>query len=312
MRKRACLITVSAIAVVALAFWFAWPAPEPTYNGHTLTYWFDRFAKTYQVRGPLPGEAFRVIMPDQESSLAISNIGSQAVPALLGRLRHDCSPARQATFSFLARTPAKLQPKWLVEWASPKKAELEANAASAALPFIGANARRALPELNKMMNDAGSPAAAGRALYAVAHLGPDGLPLLLALLQNTNAPNRSTAAAAIGQLPALGTNAAIQTLMNCLEDPDPQVAAAAAFSTAWITPTPELVFPAVFRTALAATNEPARYYAIMALGFLHHHARPAIPYLQAARSDPDPIVKYAAGMSIDRIGPGAMTNAPPP
>jgi hypothetical protein len=312
MRKRAWLIILGVIAAVALALWLAWPAPEPepTYNGHTLSYWLDTL--------PVASESKMTAAPVLEARQAreaISNIGTNALPLLLSRLRHEADPLRRAAYSLLVRVPSRFQPKWLAEWASPEKAQSQADIAAYAFSILGPRARPALPALNKIMNDPkAGRTAAGRATYVLANLGEPALPLLLAVLQGTNAPNRPVAAAYIGTVPALRTNAAaaVPNLIACLEDRDPEVRRSAALALGWVSLQPELAVPALSDSAQTTTDAVLRRYLLSALGEFGPKARDATNCVFAALSDPDRAVRKAATNALLRIAPELLTIAPPP
>ncbi len=234
MRKRAWLIILGAIAVVALALWLAWPTPESSYNSHTLSYWLDKYGEN---SGRLYGEAYTAHVQAGE---AISHFDTNALPLLLKRLRYHPGRLRQATSRLLPRIPKQLQPKWLTKWASPEKVNLQPLVAADAISILGPIARPALPALTNMMymnnpSDSHAPYVTMRALAGV---GKDAIPFLLAFLQDTNAPNHADAISCIGRYAAFRTNAApaIPTLIGCLGDKDAAVRTAATNALREIAP----------------------------------------------------------------------------
>ncbi len=234
MRKRAWLIILGAIAVVTLTLWLSRPTPEPSYNGHTLSYWLDRIDVNYA------GEARRsdTSTSEAEAAEAISRIGTNALPLLIKRLSSHPGRASQFLHSTLLRLPPETRPQWLLRRTDPDDVRYQAQTAAAAFWVLGPAGRPALQDLNRIMSDARSPDNAALAQIALALVGKDALPFLLARLQDTNAPNRADAMSCISRYPALRTNAApaIPTLMGCLRDKDAAVRSAATNTLLEIAP----------------------------------------------------------------------------
>jgi hypothetical protein len=126
------------------------------------------------------------------------------------------------------------------------------------------------------MADAASPAGSARATYALACICKGSTADLLALLANTNAPNRHVV---IGFLPTSATNAdeVVPVLVACLGDRDRVV----------------------------------RITAATVLGRFGDHARGSVSRLLQMAADPDQMVRLVATNALMKIAPEALTNAPP-
>jgi hypothetical protein len=104
----ACVLAIAG--VVGLTIWLTWPAPEPSYNGHTLSYWLGTYPVASESK--MPAASVPQALQARE---AISSIGTNALPLLLSRLRHEADPLRRAAYSLLVRVPSRFRPKWLAE-----------------------------------------------------------------------------------------------------------------------------------------------------------------------------------------------------
>ncbi len=81
-----------------------------------------------------------------------------------------------------------------------------------------------------MMNDNTHPERASRATLALGSLGPQAFEVLAARLADTNQPDREHLALIIGRYTAafVGTNTWLVPLRTAVNDPDPNVRAAAS------------------------------------------------------------------------------------
>ena len=308
MRKRACLITLGAIAVVSITIWLAWPAPEPSHNGHTLSFWIEACidGRTGLIRHK----------PDPNAIEAISRIGTNALPSLFARLHYKPNHVRRAISSVLDHTPSRLRellPGRLLHWAATDDDENRMNGAAFAFSVLGPRARPAIPMLLTMMKDPKSKDTPF-AMNALANIGPDALPYLIEALQDTNAANRRRAAFFIGYSPNLRTNAsrAVPALTACLRDQDPDLQDYALETLRKVSLQPDLVIPAIVDVAQTTTNAMLRPRLLAALGEFGPKARAATDCVLAALSDPDGQVRNAATNALLRIAPELLTNAPPP
>jgi HEAT repeat protein len=119
-------------------------------------------------------------------------------------------------------------------------------------------------------------------------------PLELALREG-DADLRVTAARALGMI---GSEEAIEALITALQDPDPFVRSASATALGMLRSVKAI-------DALGATlrdeKRPVRVQAAWALEQIGDSG--ALPHLEKARDDPDPVVKKAVERAIQKIAP---------
>jgi hypothetical protein len=314
MRKRTCLITLGVVAALALTAWLTWPPAEPSYNGHTLSYWLD--ACTDPTPGLIRDDA------DPKAIEAITRIGTNALPTLLAHVEYKPDRAKRAMFSALSRAPMRMRllnllPKRLLVWMKSDDPFARVRRAAVGFYVLGPRARPAIPVLLAMMKDQKSPDTAQCAQYAFACIGPDALPYLIAVLQDTNAanaPSRYDAAACIGILPCLRTNAApaVPALIACLKEQDPLLPGLAVDSLRQVSLQHELVVPAIIQVVQTTTNVSLRGHSVWVLGEFGSKARAATNCVFAALSDPDGGVRRAATNALLRIAPELVPSTTPP
>ena len=155
---------------------------EPEIRGHTLSYWLDH----YSMRG---NDSDRAIA--EEAEIAIREIGTNALPALIVWLRYEPSQAKTNVLDFLARMRRTSYGRWI-----PASLTYDKGVPSANIGFyvLGAAAIEAIPELETIANDAAHPHPAARAMNALSMIGPAALPAIESRLANTNFPLPSEAA----------------------------------------------------------------------------------------------------------------------
>ena len=214
----ACLLT--ALVLVAVPFCNR----EPRYQGHSLSYWVTLYGDTAWDEGG-----------DPKAREAISHIGTNALPFLLNWIRYEQQPSwvRTASISFFSRrVPKAITSEALVKWVCEDKEESRADGAAHAFYALGPQVQPALPELFRLMNDRSSTnvsprpqlAPCERAELALLYSrNDDAIPLFLAHIANTNAPNRAEVVFLVG-LYDLTTNAgpAVPMLIQCLIDMIPK------------------------------------------------------------------------------------------
>jgi HEAT repeat protein len=139
----------------------------------------------------------------------------------------------------------------------------------------------------------------------------DALPLFLAHIANTNAPNRAEVVFLVG-LYDLTTNAgpAVPMLIQCLIDNDPEVIKEAARALTECDLKPGLILPALTNSLGTSTNSLLRSRVIWALGKFKSQVRLTQPFLIAALQDPDANVRKQATNALLKIAPEVLTNAP--
>ena len=170
-RRSVRVLGFLGLAVTATVFvlWALWPR-EPVYQGRNLTAWLSDFDHDEIER--------RV-----SAAGAVRRIGVDAVPFLIERLRYDPNSVKRE--SRLLRWKRQSL-EWLnkhtfikVSSARPANARRQA---LAGLDALGPLATNALPALEKLLDERPPDPSA---LYVVARIGPQGLPVLYRALTNS-------------------------------------------------------------------------------------------------------------------------------
>jgi HEAT repeat protein len=165
------------------------------------------------------------------------------------------------------------------------------------------------------MNDHAGSITATRAALALGLLGTNGLPALLAAIDDPEHQNRFMALWTIDALPDDLTPSAervVPHLIACVSDQnDRRVAPTAVYALRKFRSAPQLVLP-VLTNCLSSTDGRIRWSSATALGDLGRRAAPALPALTNALSDPDPRVGEAARYAIRIIASEAPGHATAP
>jgi hypothetical protein len=219
MRKRAWLIILVAIAAVGLALWLVWPAPEPSYNGHPLSYW-----TSFYMAGPLP-ERFG---SDPRADFALSQMGTNALPHLLRWFNYNPTPRFRSLEPLYRLLPPAISHYPTVVHLFYKNANHErADCAFLGLIALAPQAAPAIPDLARVMNTTNSSSYwPGRAALLLVWIGKPAIPELAAAVTNTANPNRRTIIQGVG-LSITNASLVRPVLTNLLLDPDPAIRAAA-------------------------------------------------------------------------------------
>ena len=139
-------------AVVMLASISMASPDEPASQGHSLSYWLEH----YSLRG---SDADRKIA--EKAEIAIREIGTNALPALLVWLRYEPSQTKTNIQHFLAHLRRSSYGRWV-----PASLTYDHGVPPAQVGFmvLGPAAAEAIPELEKIANDATNPIPAARAM----------------------------------------------------------------------------------------------------------------------------------------------------
>jgi hypothetical protein len=265
-KRRALFIAVACVVVVAAIALFSWTA-EPAYNGHLLSRCVAILAEG--------GHQEKTV---QKAVEAVDNIGTNATPYLLAWIQFEPQPG---PFRSKLANPynwgggrVSFRDRLLYEFRSRR--ERLAEGADTAFQVLGARATPAIPELTRLMNSRTAPITALRSALALARLGTNGLPALLAAIDDPEHQNRFVALKAIGMFLGSEPHLVIPVLTNCLN----------------------------------STDRSIRCWSVTALGDIGGRAVVALPALTNALSDPDPRVSQQAICAIEKIAPEPPTNAP--
>jgi hypothetical protein len=296
VRKRKKLIALAlGLAVISAFIAFELHDREPTYEGHPLSYWVER----YSVERFTPRTD---ITRDEEVAEAIKNIGTNAIPFLLKWIAYQPSLLRSKTEVLVQKLPSTWQPIFR------SKHESLADKAMSSFALLGDTTSNAIPALSFLAITTTNETLAIRSTIALAWIGPTALPALLAISTNSPALVR---ACAITAIPYLGRGAlpAIPTIIKSLNDTDPQVSCAAAQTLGGLALAPELCIPAL-TSRLTNAHPDCRGFAANALASFGQAARVAIPQLLNVTHDPTPWPRGAATTTLHKIAPEVLTNAP--
>jgi hypothetical protein len=301
---------IGAVAAVVLIAYLTCER-EPVYQGKALSNWIDVYAhERAHIMGGLP--------TGKMGSNAIRTIGTNALPYLLRWTRYEHESRFSATSrSLVAKLPQFLTTDTLQRWATADAAELRAEYAALAFGPLGEQAKPAIPQLVAQMKDATHPRASHRAIVALACIGTEAIPELLARLANTNAPDRQLIANVFVMVPITHEDVfrAAPILICCLQDSNPAVAKEAARALGMIArqnPSLDgLVVSSLTNCLNAASPPEVRRWALWALGQFGARARDAVPALLQITADPNDPGQVQASNVLMQIAPEALTNAPP-
>jgi HEAT repeat protein len=173
------------------------------------------------------------------------------------------------------------------------------------------------------MNDPARPDTAERVMDTLAYVGTNGLPHLIAFLNNPAHPHRGSAAVAMSALCKLGPNArpAIPALIQCLQDPDPIVASRAAHTLSVLALVSASVglplklesasVVSALKSALSSSDPAVRACSAGALIAFREQAADTLPSLTNLLADPERLVRAAASNAIFHLHTPLGTVVPP-
>ncbi len=163
-------------AVLATSTLLADPS-EPECRGHSLSYWLEHYTTRATDEDRRRAE---------EAEVAIREIGTNAIPALLVWLRYEPSQTKTDILNFLARLRRSSFGRWVP--AALTSDHTRVPPATLGFFVLGPVAAEAIPELEQMANDATHRIRAARAMIALSLIGPAALSAVEARLSNTNFP----------------------------------------------------------------------------------------------------------------------------
>jgi HEAT repeats len=261
MRKRVPIVLgVLLVFVLGTIAWLSLrpDAEDPVYQGKRLSVWM----------GSDPDDAARELTPGAKQ--AIRQLGTNAIPLLLRKLRAKDSPFKVKLFALAQKqhvikvsyTPAKLQP-----WQGAEGFQV-----------LGADGKSAVPALIELYSQDNSDFEALYCLSAsLASIAPDAkaaVPVLIHRLGHTNFLVRFGAACALGQIHS----------------------------------EPQVVVPALI-SRLSDQSHDVRREAAAALSKFGLEAKTALPALTRLLADSDAGVSGMAKIAIDVIDPEAAAKA---
>lgn len=244
--KQKLQVTLLCLVFVGLSLWSSWPKGEPSWDGKTVSEWLVELA---------PDDGDRITaLPTQEFFKAQAALNERRKRAQRA-IRQLGTKALPFTLSLLDDPPP--QPTWLVWTAGkvnlnlpkPPSPALRMARAGYAFEALGTDARPVLPTLAALLQDTNK---VWDAADCLASIGKAGVPLLLGGLTNTHELVREACFRNIGRV---GTNAsaAVPTVLAAVNDANPKVARAAAFSYPGMEPDKEKVISVLVLWARSGT-----------------------------------------------------------
>lgn len=171
-RRIAIFLGAAVVSVTALLFAVFRGEPQPSYNGRSLSFWIEDYW-----RG------------GSEQEVALRAIGTNAFPFLMRWMQQKEARYNDSLHDVVQKLPDQLRPKW----ADVDYTPLSLSSAHA-LSAFGSQASIIVPEITRLAADPNEPEIAKTCLWALSYLGSNGVPPLLAAIQDPLHPHRSRAA----------------------------------------------------------------------------------------------------------------------
>jgi HEAT repeat protein len=174
-------------------------------------------------------------------------------------------------------------------------------AREAGVRLLGKIGVRALPLIRRATTDSDLNVRRAAADVLVS-LGPAAVPPLIASLRDADPQVRVQSATALG---ILGEQAkeATSPLLEAISDPEPSVRQVAVFAFRATLPDPDIAVPALINRLRNDEDKGVRIAAAACLSKFGPRAREAIPALEEAAEDSDPILRDVAEEVLERIAP---------
>jgi HEAT repeat protein len=282
--KKRGLIAVGVFVVAVVVFvWRSRTPVEPVYQGRAMTYWLKDLE---QWNGDTNESAF----------IAFREMGSNAIPGLL-RILQSGGPRWQRAIMRLNQKQSVVEFPFGRPWH-------ETSAASLALYAMGTNASPALPALTNLLFHSNALISTTTAL---AGIGSEAVPTLLAALTNQNYRIRVSAASGLGW-ERDDLNKVVPALVSALDDPQPIVRYSAANSLGQMHAQPETTVPALV-SAFSTKDALLQRLIVISLGGFGTNARVAIPLLLRALHGSDQNLSNNAAWALEQIDPDAAIKA---
>jgi hypothetical protein len=290
-RRILLILAVCVVALVVAAL--VWPRGErePVYQGKTLSEWLRNYRQ--------PVGAMKPVI-SSEAAYAVRHIGTNGLPFLVKWIQADQNIPKWKELLFVAAYRSNLKSRARGEVLElVAGSQLRAGRAFEGFEILGEIASPAIPDLVQIAK-AGKQGSAELAISALAYLGKDALPPLLALA--TNKVPGADPLPAIGKMGYLGTNAhpAVLFLIQRLEDPEKAAGAADILGRLGVES--DRSVPALTR-CLQSTNQDVRLFGVKGLGKFGEQARPALPEVLKVLNDSAEDVRITATNAVRLIAP---------
>src|SRR5580700_7076279 len=171
---RLALALLAGTAVLAAICVLLAGPREPQCRGHPLSYWLEHY---------LTGGTDEDRVEAMRAEAAIREIGTDALLCLLEWMRCEPSPARTNFVKFMVG----LRKSRFGRWVPRALTEIKAAPPTQIGFFVfGPRAAPAIPELQRIANDAAHKRPAFLAMMALMEIGPAAAPAMMTRLVNTN------------------------------------------------------------------------------------------------------------------------------
>jgi hypothetical protein len=290
---RSGLVVVLVVAAIGVLLYFS-RTKEPSFQGRGLSHWLSDIENARDDR-----EA-------ESAKNAVRQIGTNAIPYLLGMMRAEDSKLKETFITLLAR----------LHISTVRIADASGKHLRALLGFhaLGPRASSAIPELKALVDN---PKTVHFAALALAEISPDGMEAATAGLQSTDAIVRRDTAGVLGLvgLVRFATNAspaqldllraqadkAVPPLIRALNDSDELTRARAATSLGLLGQKADTAVPALIRNLQETNGWRVPASAARGLERFGTNAVAALPALKAIAEHSDSRVREAVARAIQSI-----------
>lgn len=290
---RGALVLVLALVAIG-ALLYASRTTEPSFQGRALSQWLGDI------------ENARDDHEAESAKNAVRQIGTNAIPSLLGMMQAEDSKLKETLITLLARLHIS---RVRITDASGKHLR-----ALFGFQALGTQASSAIPELKTLMNN---PKIVHFTAGALVNISPDGVKAATSGLQSTNALVRRETAGVLGllglvrfrtnasptQVGLLHTqaNIAVPPLIRALNDSDELTRARAATSLGLLGQKAEIAVPALIKNLQETNGWRIPASAAKGLGRFGTNAVAALPALKAIVTHQDWRVREAVAKAIQSI-----------
>jgi HEAT repeat protein len=295
MRKkwRIGLVAVLALAATGALLYIS-RTTDPSFQGRPLNRWLSDIENARDDHEAEPAKN------------AVRQIGTNAIPYLLGMMRAEDSKLKETFITLLAR----------LHVSRARIADAGGKHFHALIGFhaLGPQASSAIPELKALVDN---PKTVRYVALALAEISPDGVEAATTGLRSTNALVRHKTAGVLGllglvrfstnaspaQMELLRTQAdiAVPPLIRALSDLDELTRASAATSLGLLGQKPDIAVPALIKNLQESNGWRVPASAAHGLGRFGTNAARALPALKAIAAHQDSRVREAANSAVEAI-----------
>jgi HEAT repeat protein len=252
---------------------------------------------------------------DAEATAAVRQIGTNAIPSLTKWLLYEPSKMKLRMVDACEKLPCKIQIP-LRDFIGDRLWKVRPDLATYGFSLLGPEAKPAIPELVRALalyqKQSHDNYLSFRRTFIAASVfrsvGEDSLPPLVTVMTNRANPKelRIEAVRWISSI-RIFNSFAISNLVQCLQDPERDVAMTAAFTLAGSKLEPDMVIPFLTNAVHSIrSNEHDRREAVEYLGHYGQTARMALPTLIELMSDPSERVRKSVPNAIADIAPEVL------